>query len=137
MANPKDKLSPEELEMEHAALEGANGSPSEERLDKLRVSAQATLDERKKPVNIRLDLADLAALKERAADSGLGYQTLIASVLHRFLVGGLVDREIVNELKLVYSGAGDQAAISKHPKAKRQGARGKTKAAEKRIQRSR
>jgi len=33
-------------------------------------------------VNIRLSTADLEMLKRRAAEEGLPYQTLIASVLH-------------------------------------------------------
>ena len=104
MSTLKNRLSQEELEMEREALFGADRSASAARLDELRGSAQATLDERKKPVNIRLDPVDLAALKDRAAESGLGYQTLIASVLHRFIVGGLVDRQVVEEIRTAFSG---------------------------------
>lgn len=38
-------------------------------------------------VNIRLSTADLAMLKRRAAEEGLPYQTLIASVLHKYVSG--------------------------------------------------
>ena len=38
-------------------------------------------------VNIRLSNADLEMLKRRAAEEGLPYQTLIASVLHKHVSG--------------------------------------------------
>jgi predicted DNA binding CopG/RHH family protein len=38
-------------------------------------------------VNIRLSTADLGMLKRRAAEEGLPYQTLIASVLHKYVSG--------------------------------------------------
>jgi len=36
-------------------------------------------------INIRLSLADLEMLKRRAVEEGLPYQTLIASVLHKYV----------------------------------------------------
>jgi predicted DNA binding CopG/RHH family protein len=38
-------------------------------------------------VNIRLSTADLEMLKRRAAEEGLPYQSLIASVLHKYVNG--------------------------------------------------
>ena len=38
-------------------------------------------------INIRLPAADLEMLKRRAAEEGLAYQTLIASVLHKYASG--------------------------------------------------
>ncbi len=40
-------------------------------------------------INIRLSEADLEGLKQKAAEEGLPYQTLIASVLHKFVSGRL------------------------------------------------
>ncbi len=40
-------------------------------------------------INIRLSAADLLMLKQRAAVEGLPYQTLIASVLHKYASGTL------------------------------------------------
>jgi predicted DNA binding CopG/RHH family protein len=40
-----------------------------------------------KRINIRLPSATLEALKLRALEEGLPYQTLIASVLHKFVTG--------------------------------------------------
>ena len=43
-------------------------------------------------INIRLAEKDLEGLKARAEEEGLPYQTLIASVLHKYNNGRLVDR---------------------------------------------
>lgn len=43
-------------------------------------------------VNIRISNKDLEAIQKRALEEGLPYQTLIASVLHKFVNGRLVDR---------------------------------------------
>ena len=39
-------------------------------------------------INIRLSGTDLTLLKRKAAQEGMPYQTLIASVLHKFAAGG-------------------------------------------------
>jgi len=46
-----------------------------------------------------LTRADLAAIKIRAAQQGMGYQTLIASLVHQYVTGQLVprDRNLVEE----------------------------------------
>ena len=41
-------------------------------------------------INIRLSTADLEMLKRRAAEEGLPYQSLIASLLHKYVSGGAV-----------------------------------------------
>jgi predicted DNA binding CopG/RHH family protein len=43
-------------------------------------------------VNIRISSKDLESLKKRALEEGIPYQTLIASVLHKFVSDRLVDR---------------------------------------------
>jgi len=40
-------------------------------------------------INIRLSTADLEMLKRRAAEEGLPYQSLISSVLHKYVSGSL------------------------------------------------
>ena len=42
-------------------------------------------------VNIRLSTRDLVLLRARALEEGIPYQTLIASVLHRYVSGRLID----------------------------------------------
>jgi predicted DNA binding CopG/RHH family protein len=46
-----------------------------------------------KRVNIRISENDLVQLQRKAVQDGLPYQTLISSVLHKFLNGRLVERE--------------------------------------------
>jgi len=43
-------------------------------------------------VNIRISEKDLRGLQKRALEEGIPYQTLISSVLHKYLAGSLVDR---------------------------------------------
>ena len=43
-----------------------------------------------KRVNIRLSQTDLDGLRVRAVEEGLPYQTLISSVLHKYVTGHLV-----------------------------------------------
>jgi predicted DNA binding CopG/RHH family protein len=42
-----------------------------------------------KRVNIRISSRDLEAIQTRAVEDGIPYQTLMASVLHRFVAGRL------------------------------------------------
>ncbi len=42
-------------------------------------------------INIRISSRDLAALQRRALEEGLPYQTLVASVLHKYVSGSLRD----------------------------------------------
>lgn len=44
-------------------------------------------------VNIRISSKDLEAIQERALEEGLPYQTLIASLLHKYVSGRLVDKK--------------------------------------------
>lgn len=58
---------------------------------KLRDAARATLIKDRR-VNIRLSSPLLSDLQARAAEEGMPYQTLIASVLHKYVTGRLVER---------------------------------------------
>ena len=44
-----------------------------------------------KRVNIRISSRDLGDIQAKAAEEGLPYQTLMASVLHKFVTGRLVE----------------------------------------------
>lgn len=43
-------------------------------------------------INIRISSKDLRLLQKRALSEGLPYQTLISSVLHKYVEGRLVDQ---------------------------------------------
>lgn len=64
--------------------------PSKKEKGKYKASAQATfLKDRR--VNIRLSSPDLMDIQARALEDGVPYQTLIASVLHKYVSGRLVE----------------------------------------------
>lgn len=64
---------------------------SKEELAKLRAAARAT-GTKDRRVNIRLASADVRDLQALALREGIPYQTLIASVLHKYVTGRLVER---------------------------------------------
>jgi len=45
-------------------------------------------------INIRLSSRDLRALQARALQEGMPYQTLVSSVLHKFIDGQLIDKSV-------------------------------------------
>ena len=65
---------------------------SEASLRRYREYARATLTKNRR-VNIRLSTLDLADIQARAAEEGIPYQTLMASVLHKFVTGRLHERK--------------------------------------------
>ena len=46
-----------------------------------------------KRVNIRISSRDLKGIQARALEEGIPYQTLMSSILHKFVTGKLVERE--------------------------------------------
>jgi len=56
-------------------------------------TAAANHLKKNKQINIRISEFDLLGLKEIAADEGLPYQTLISSLLHKFVTGHTIRRE--------------------------------------------
>ena len=46
-----------------------------------------------KRVNLRMSSKDLEAIKTYAVEEGLPYQTLMSSVLHKFVTGRLIDKQ--------------------------------------------
>ena len=54
-------------------------------------SAKATLRKDKR-VNIRMTERDLVSFQKKAIEEGLPYQTLISSVLHKYINGRLVEK---------------------------------------------
>ena len=60
-------------------------------LECLRESARAT-GQKDQRINIRLSSGDLQAIRTRALQAGIPYQTLISSVLHQFANGDLQQR---------------------------------------------
>ncbi len=63
----------------------------EARAEKYQLYARATFKKDRR-VNIRVSTKDLEGIQKRALEEGVPYQTLIASVLHRYISGRLVER---------------------------------------------
>ncbi|MET0962719.1 MAG: hypothetical protein ABWY05_07860 [Noviherbaspirillum sp.] len=60
-------------------------------LAKFKAAARATAMKDKR-VNIRMSSIDLTDIQVRALQEGIPYQTLIASVLHKYVTGRLTER---------------------------------------------
>ena len=65
--------------------------PTKAQLVAFREAARATFLKSRR-VNIRLSAADLLDIQARAYEEGVPYQTLIASVLHKYVSGRLQER---------------------------------------------
>lgn len=75
----------------------------------LREAARNTLRKEKR-INIRLSAKDLFDIQTAAAEEGMPYQTLIASIVHKYAAGTLIDRRalIVSEEPVPYKVSSDK-----------------------------
>lgn len=95
----KQKLDKEEQELLDAFEAGefkSVMSPSKKRA--VQVAAEETLKKDKR-INIRISSRDLIELQRRAAKEGVPYQTLVSSVLHKYVSGNLQDKMANKALK--------------------------------------
>lgn len=60
-------------------------------IERLKAAARATAIKDRR-VNIRLSSIDLSDIRVKALEEGVPYQTLIASVLHKYATGRLSER---------------------------------------------
>lgn len=66
-------------------------APSKAELERFKEAARATFIKNRR-VNVRLSTPDLMDIQTRAAEEGVPYQTLIASVLHKFVTGRFTEK---------------------------------------------
>ncbi len=64
---------------------------SSERINKYQILAKMHLKKEKR-INIRISEKDLEDIQKKAIIQGLPYQTLIASIIHKYNSGLLVDK---------------------------------------------
>lgn len=99
----------EERQLMEAVENGQTRSLPPEEVERIRTAVMKAALSRKRPddeaaeraaeiaatkgISLRVRDADLNGFKERAKKAGLPYQTLMNSVLHRYLTGELVPRE--------------------------------------------
>jgi len=94
----KIKLDPLEKEIE-AHVDKFVPTTGEKRR---RVESIIERSRKTKNINFRISEYDLAHLKRKAEEEGIPYQTLVSSVLHKYITGRLVDeKEVLKSLQLL------------------------------------
>ena len=86
------KMDDDELEVLDAYEKGELHSvATQSEILKFKAAARATAIKDRR-VNIRLSSGDLSDIQAKALEEGIPYQTLIASVLHKYVTGRLAER---------------------------------------------
>ena len=78
----------------------------EARIAEYRESARAFFRKDSR-VNIRISNRDLLAVKEIALEEGIPYQTLMSSILHKYVTGRLVERPRITAAELALMEKGE------------------------------
>lgn len=63
-----------------------------EKIDKIK-SAVTTKYTKRKAINLKVLESDIERFKAKALEEGMPYQTLINSILHKYIIGQLVDKK--------------------------------------------
>ena len=86
------KLTSEELELlaSYENEEWQSAQELKEEKTKYQAYARATFRKDKR-INIRISEPDLLSLQKRAIREGIPYQTLVSSILHKYVTGTLVE----------------------------------------------
>jgi predicted DNA binding CopG/RHH family protein len=87
------KLTAEEKEILDAYESGKlkKSADQSQEVEKLRAAARETFKKDAR-INIRLSARDLRPLQAKALREGIPYQTLVSSVLHKYIDGQLVEK---------------------------------------------
>ncbi|WP_372783929.1 CopG family antitoxin [Litorivivens sp.] len=87
----KKKLPKDEQELLEAVEAGEFQSDlTDTRREELRAFANNTFKKDKR-INIRISNKDLLAVQAKASQQGIPYQTLISSIIHKYISGSLKD----------------------------------------------
>ncbi len=91
--NPNLRFEPDEQELldSYEQDEWLSIDKFQERLRQYQAYAIATL-ETIGLVSVALPQEDIKAIREKAAAAGMSYQTLIANILHQYVMGNLVEK---------------------------------------------
>jgi predicted DNA binding CopG/RHH family protein len=83
-------LNKEEKELLKSFEDGEWNSVSDKKLETDRLQDYAAATFRKdRRINIRISSKDLHAIQKRALEEGIPYQTLVSSILHKYVSGRL------------------------------------------------
>ncbi len=88
----KVKLDEEEKEILEALEAGEFKSVMTATRKKAAIAAAEETLKKDKRINIRISNRDLVALQRRAVKEGIPYQTLVSSILHKYVSGNLQDK---------------------------------------------
>lgn len=75
---------------ERKLMEAVENSPDARLPEAEETRLKNALQEAAKVVSIRMQHEDLKCIKEMAKAAGMPYQTLINSIIHRYVTGGIV-----------------------------------------------
>ncbi len=94
----KFKLTREEKEIEKSLDSGKWVDAPDALKQEIVHAAQQGVTSRKREarVNIRLRQETVELIRRRAEEEGLGYQTLMSSILHKYAMGRLVEQNVVS-----------------------------------------
>lgn len=95
----KTKLDKYEREIERSALSYRSVSKGE----RLKIENMLEKIRKTRNVNIRISEAVLEQLKRRSREEGIPYQTLISSILHKFVTNQLVDEKTIRRSMQILS----------------------------------
>ncbi len=84
------KLNEEEREILDSFVEGKLVSKNED-LDKYKEAAKQTFAKSKR-INFRISEKDFRSIQIKAREEGLPYQTMVSSVIHKFVSGRLKEQ---------------------------------------------
>jgi len=85
------KLNKEEAQLLKAVEAGKFESVLTDKRRNELVSAAKDTVRKDKRINIRISNRDLKAIQLKAAEEGLPYQTLVSSIIHKYISGSLKD----------------------------------------------
>ena len=85
------KLNKEEAQLLKVVEAGKFESVLTEKRRNELVSAARDTVRKDKRINIRISNRDLKAIQLKAAEEGLPYQTLVSSIIHKYISGSLKD----------------------------------------------
>ena len=88
------KLDQEEKEILRAYETGQlkSSKPSAKELDAIKAAAVSTFKKDKR-ITIRLYEHDFKGIQKKALQMGIPYQTLISSIIHRYIDGDLISKD--------------------------------------------
>ena len=94
------KLTKEEKEIEKSLSNGEWVEAPDVLRQEIAEAAQngAAIRKREARVNIRLMQGTVDVIRRKAAEEGLGYQTLMSSILHKYALGRLVEKNVIDQV---------------------------------------